>query len=220
MELDQSSPQLRALAVGYEQNLKTLEILDADMQSVGKLPLRKFNFSKTFTCPIVERRLIFGIANGKDEAGKLKYKQVASIDWENNYERSCLLFIPKSIQGDTEQGGLEYTIQVMDMNADSFKPGVIKTINLTPWEMLVNVGEHEEILAPWNQTVFSKIEELDKMNMAQIEISYIKKGTSYNAFQSRMRYLPGTRYIILTYSDIDNDQVAVSVVKDSGSVFR
>ena len=213
------TPELRALAIGLENNLKTLEILDTELQPVDKLSLRPFAFSKSFTCPIIEGRLIFGIADGVDEAGNPKYKQIASFEWEESYEQVCLLFLPKSLMPDDNPDVAEYTVQVLDMNTKVFKMGHSKIVNLTPLETVVQVGEHEASIAAWDRAEFSKVEELTGVNMANISVSYLEKDTKHVAYQSRIRYSDDMRSVMIVYTDSRSERTMVRIIKDTGRLF-
>lgn len=213
------SPELRALAIGLENGLKNLEILDANLQPVGQLSLRQFAFSKEFTCPVVEGQLIFGIPDGVDANGNPKYKRVASVDWKNSYNQACLLFLPKSLKSDENQGIEEYTIQLLDMNTKTFGLGHSKIINLTSLNTFVQVGEHEATVAAWEKAEFSKVEELTGVNMAQINVSYYQDDTEHVAYQSRVRYSENMRNIILIYTDNRSQRTTARIIKDTGRLF-
>ena len=214
------SPEIRALAVGFENGLENLEILDAKLKPVGQLALRQFGFSKAFTCPIVEGKIRFGVRDGSTIIGKKKYRLVASLDWKDSYKQVCLLFIPKSLTENAAQDAAEYTIQIMDMSTQSFGLGHTKIINLTPNKSMVSVGEHKTTVEAWSESQLSKVKERSNMNMAQVGVSYMKEGTEHDAFQSRMRYLETTRYITFIYTDTKKDRIAVRIVKDSGRLFK
>lgn len=209
--------QLRALAVGYENELKELEILDATLQSVGKLKLRKLSFSTAFTCPVVEGKLIFGIPAGIDEEGQPIFKPVASVNWKSSYREVCLIFIPKSLAGQS-QGNTEYSVQLMDMSS-KFKLGHTKILNLTPFDTMIRVGEHKTSLKPWGKFEIKQVKELTGVKMAQLDVFYKYNDTIHSANQSRYRYLERTRYITFIYPDIRNKRVAVNVVKDFGNLY-
>jgi len=215
----QSAP-LRALSVGYEQELRDLVILDANMQSSGQLSLRRFRFSKMFKCPIVDGQLVFGISDGINEKGTPQFREVASVEWKHSYGNSCLLFLPKSLKGETTPGSSEYSIQIVDMKTNSFKPGHIKIINTTPWRTMVRAGEHEKGIAAWEVAELSKIEEIGPSRMTQLIVSYTKEDSQYHAHQSRIRYLESTRYFVLIYTDMKTKRVTARLVKDSGSLFK
>lgn len=211
---DLESPQMRALAIGLENGLKTLDILDENHQSVGKLSLRQFAFSKTFTCPIVEGQLRFGVPDGMDDDGNPHFKLVASFDWKESTQQVCLLFLPRSLNIDGAQSTADYTIQLIDMSAESFELGHTQVINLTSFNAIVRVEEHSATVAPWDRTQFSKIEESTGVNMAQFEVSYLEDGTEHNAYQARIRYLDRIRYIAFIYTDTKRERIAVRIVKD------
>ncbi|MGJ8653599.1 MAG: hypothetical protein ACSHX8_10035 [Opitutaceae bacterium] len=210
------SPKIRALAIGLEGGLKDLEILDANLKSSGKLSLRQFAFSKTFTCPIVDGEIRFGVPSGTSITGKKKFRQVASFKWKDSYEQVCLLFLPKSLMVDDSRSTIEYTIQLINMSTDSFELGHTKIVNLTPLNTIVNAGEHNATVAAWDRLDFPKIEKTTGVNMAQLDVSYIKEGTEHNAYQTRMRYQETTRYITIIYTDTEKDKVSVCIVKDFG----
>lgn len=209
--------KLTSIAIGLENDLKKLEILDAMGQSVGQIGLRKFAFSREFTCPVVEGKLIFGVPNGFDEEGKPLYKVVASKNWQQSNKQACLIFIPKSLVGN-RAGSNEYLIQTLDMS-QKFQLGHTKVINFTPFETMVRLGEYKKTIKPWSQSDVSEIKQLTGVKMAQISVLYNYNGELKNVRQSRFRYLEDTRYITFIYPDIKNKRVAVNVVKDFGNLF-
>lgn len=213
------SAPIRAVAVGLEGELKVLELLDAELQSVGQLSLRKFAFSKEFTCPIVEGQLRFGAPDGVDKKGKPKFRLVASLDWQESDNEMCLLFLPKSLMVDGKQAATDYTIQLLDMGTDSFELGHTQFINLTSFETKVHVGEHTASLAAWDELTLPTISEVNDMNMAPMDVSYIEEGTEHKAFNNQLRILGNTRHIAFIYSDHKNDRVTVRILKDSGHLF-
>ena len=213
-----NSPKLRALTIGYENELKDLEMLDADLQSVGKLSLRQFTFSKGFTCPIVEGTLNFGIPNGTNEEGIPIFKQVASVKWQSSYKQVCLIFIPKSLAGKSN-GTQEYIVQVLDMSTGQFKLGHTKVMNFTPFETMVRIGEQQTSLKPWTKSEVKKVNELTGVKMAQVSVFYNYNNAIHNAQQTRFRYLEDTRYITLIYPDLVNKRVGVKIVKDFGNLY-
>ncbi|MGJ8653598.1 MAG: hypothetical protein ACSHX8_10030 [Opitutaceae bacterium] len=212
------APKLRALTIGYENDLKELELLDANLQSVGKLSLRQFTFSKGFTCPIVAGKLTFGVPNGTDEQGLPLFKPVASVQWKDSYQQVCLVFIPKSLAGKRNINA-EYAVQVLDMSTREFKLGHTKVINLTPLDAMVGIGEHKASLKPWSQNDISKVTELTGVKMAQISVFYKYNDKIHNAEQTRFRYLEDARFITLIYPDAKNKRIAVKVVKDFGNLY-
>lgn len=217
---DLQSPEIRALAIGLEDGLKDLEILDANLNSVGKLTLRQFTFSKAFTAPIIDGQLRFGAPDGVDKRGKPKFKLIASFDWKESYKQECLLFLPKSIMIDGAQGKAEYIIKHMDLSKRSFKQGETQIINLTPYKTIVKAGEHNVTVAPWDRSICSEIKDLSGVKMAQFEVSYLKEGTQHNTSQTRLRYLNTVRYITFIYVDAKREKVSVSIIKDFGNLFN
>lgn len=211
-------PRLRALTVGFENNLRTLEILDASMQSIGQLTLRELAFSEEFTSPIVEGKLIFGVPNGFDEEGKPLFKPVASVKWNNSMRQTCLIFLPKSLVGKS-QSTQEYGIQLMDMSPSKFKFGHTKILNFTPLNTMIRMGEHREKVAAWGSADLSKINDVTDLNMAQIEIYYMHNDKVHTAHQTRIRYLDRVRYITLIYPDLQNKRIAVNIIKDFGKLY-
>lgn len=214
------TPEIRALAIGLQDDLKQLEILDASMQSVGQLSLRPFAFSKGFTCPIVGGQLLFGVSAGTDKDGNPLFEQIATYDWENGDEQVCLLFLPRSLVEAEAQSSQKYTIERIDMSTKSFESGHSKIINLTPLDTLVRAGEHEIAVEPWDRAEISKIEELTGIKMAQITISYFKEDTEQVAYQSRVRYTESARTLILIYTDSRNGRTTTRIISDSGRLFR
>lgn len=212
-----SGTQLRAIAIGLQNNLRELHLLDSSMQSTGKLSLRKLAFSREFTSPIVEGQLIFGIPNGVDEDGEPLYKPVASVPWKASNRQACLFFIPKSLVG-KNQGTKEYAIQVLDMSR-KFKPGHTVVMNFTPLDTMVRMGEHKTVIKGWAKDSFSEVADVDEMNMAQIQVYYKHNNTVYNPFNAPIRYLGNIRYITLIYPDIKNRRMAVNIVKDYGKLY-
>ncbi|CAA6677581.1 MULTISPECIES: hypothetical protein [unclassified Lentimonas] len=210
--------QLRAISVGLENDLKEMVILDASLQSVGKLSLRSFGFSQPFSCPIVDGNLVFGVPNGMDEDGKPLFKPVASVKWKSSYKQACLLFIPKSLVGKSESTK-EYAIQVLDMSPRGFEFGHTKLMNLTPFDTMVRIGEHQSKLKPWSNSDVSKIKELTGVKMAQIGVYYLYDDTIHNAKQTRFRYMEDTRYITVIYPDIQNKRIEVRTIKDFGRLY-
>ncbi|MDP4645217.1 MAG: hypothetical protein NWS71_12315 [Opitutales bacterium] len=210
----QESPPIKVLAIGLENGIKKLEILDAKLQSVGQLSLREFSYSKAFTGPIVEGKLLFGIADGLDKRGKPKFKQIASFEWNDSNEKTALLFIPKSLMAGSNQSTAEYIIQALDMNPVSYKLGHTRIINMTPHATLVRAGEHSISVAAWDRAEMPKVTDLNNMNMAQIDITYFEEGTENNVYQTRMRYLDRIRYTIVIYSDLKNERITSRIIKD------
>ncbi|MGJ8650198.1 MAG: hypothetical protein ACSHX4_07555 [Opitutaceae bacterium] len=210
----QESPRIKALAIGLENGIKKLEILDAKLQSVGQLSLREFNYSKAFSGPIVEGKLLFGIADGLDKRGKPKFKQIASFDWNDSNEKTALLFIPKSLMEGSDQSTAKYIVQALDMNTDTYKLGHTRIINITPHAALVSAGEHSIPVAAWGRAEMSKVKDINEMNMAQTDIIYFEDGTENSVFQTRMRYLDRIRYTIVIYSDLKNKRITSRIIKD------
>lgn len=214
----QQIQRLRALAIGIENELKDLEILDATMQSVGQLSLRKLSFSEEFSCPLVEGKLIFGVPNGTDEEGLPLFKPVASVKWDPSVRQTCLIFIPKSLAGKS-QSSQEYGVQVMDMSPSAFKIGHTKILNFTPLNTMVRMGEHKEKVGAWEKADLSKITDVTDLNMAQVEVYYEHNNKIHTAHQTRIRYLDRVRYITLIYPDIVNKRVSVNIIKDYGKLY-
>jgi hypothetical protein len=211
-------PRLRALTIGLENNLTTLEILDGSLQSIGQLALREQAFSEEFTSPIVEGKLIFGVPNGTDEEGKPLFRQVASVKWNRSMRQTCLIFVPKSLVGKSQNAN-DYGIQLLDMSPSAFKFGHTKILNFTPLNTMVRMGEHKEKVAAWGSANLSKINDVTELNMAQIEVYYIFNDKVHTAHQTRIRYLDRVRYITLIYPDIQNKRIAVNIIKDFGKLY-
>lgn len=208
------TPSIKAVAIGLENGIKNLEILDAKLQSVGQLSLREFSYSKSFTGPIIKGQLLFGIADGLDEKGNPKFKQIASFDWNHANEQTALLFIPKSQMKGSNQSTAEYIVQALDMSPEVFKPGHTRIINITPYKTSVHAGEHISSVAAWERAMMPKVKDLNHMNMAQIDITYFEEGTENNVYQTRMRYLDRIRYTVVIYSDLENKRITSRILKD------
>lgn len=213
------APLMRALAIGLQDELSELEILDAKLQSVATVNLRKFKFSSPFRCPIVNGKLVFGVQSGVNEEGIPVYKPVAVTDWDRSMAQSCLIFIPMQLRGGSDNG-IEYAIHKLDMSQSSFDRGHTKVLNFTPFDTIMQMGEHKAATNAWGTSNVPEVKELGRMNMAQIGVFYKYNNSIRNPFQTQIRYLDQTRYLAIIYPDLVNKEVGVKIVKDYGKLFK
>ncbi|MGJ8640108.1 MAG: hypothetical protein ACSHYA_12030 [Opitutaceae bacterium] len=211
------TPPLRALTIGILDDLRNLEILDANMQPAGRLSLREFSFSSAFRCPIVDGRLIFGTQNGTNEEGVPVYKPVAAIKWDSSLKQSCLIFIPANLRGD--KSGAKYVIQNLDMSPAKFKPGHTKVLNFTPVDTVTMMGEHKVSTSKWGTSSMPTVKDVTSLNMTQMGVYYKHKDRVHNPYQTQIRYLDQTRYLTIIYPNIENKRIEVRVVKDYGKLY-
>lgn len=209
---------LRALAVGFSQDLKQLEILDANQKSVGKLSLRLRRYSQEFQCPIVNEHLVFGVEDGVDEFGNKKYRPVSAVKWNPSYQKTCLIFIPQEFQGNNA-GKEPYKIVTMNMDPKTFRPGHTRVANFSPAQTLFRIGEHKQVVESGQIATIEKVNELKRMNMAQVEVYYSFEGKANNILQTRVRYLDQTRYFAIIYPDFLHRKIRVAIAKDYGNLF-
>ena len=215
---------IRAIAVGYENDLEQLHILNRSsetgmFESVGMLNLRLFSYSRAFSCPIVEGRLFFGVENGVDVDGITQYRPVASVAWAPQYKQIALVFIPNSYRG-RASGNDAYTISRMDMSTSSFALGSIKAINLSPAVSYIMIGEHKETVQPKQVVNISEVKDVLAANMVSLRVAYQAKEEIRMIKQTRIRYLKRLRYLIILYPDIENRRIGLAFVSDSGRLFE
>ncbi len=213
-----STPPIRAMAVGLEGDLRVLEILDANLDSIGRLRLGIRSYSSQFTCPIVDGKIVFGIKGGFDEEGKQLYKPIASTVWKPEYKKICLVFIPKSFTGNQDMD-VPYLVRVMDMGDKNYELGTTKVINFSPVTAYVQFGEHKEILERGKTALIPKIEKIRGANMAQLNVYFLRDDKPQTVMQTRMRYLERIRYLIVVYPDFVNKRLGVSTINDYGNLF-
>jgi hypothetical protein len=213
------TPTLRALAVGFEDGLRVLEILDSNLKSTGQLRLNLRSYSAEFTCPIIDGKVIFGIENGKNAEGQTIYKPVGTVAWNPDFKKVCLVFIPKSFTGGSDTARAVYDIKAMDMSERDFALGSTKVVNLSPVKAYLRLGEHKKVIERGESIVIPKVEEVSDANMTQLNVYYLADGAPQNVMQTRIRYLKRIRYVIVLYPDFENKRLGVSSILDSGNLF-
>lgn len=212
------SHEIRALAVGIEDDLRGLHILDASNQSVGTIRLRERSFSKGFTCPIIEGQIHLGVEAGVNEANEPIYSRIASVPWEVSFKKVAMVFIPNSFIADPKITQA-YVIKPMDMGGDRYESGTTKVVNFAPVTAYVSFGEHREAIERGQIKVLPKIEQVLPGNMAQLNVYHLIDEKPVTVSEGRMRYLERIRYLIVLYPDYVNRKMGVASIVDKGNLF-
>jgi hypothetical protein len=212
------SQEIRALAVGIEDNLRVLHILDASNQSVGTIRLRERSYSNPFTCPIIEGQIHLGVEAGVNEANEPIYSRVATVPWKSSFTKVAMVFIPKSFIADPKVTQA-YVIKPMDMSEDGYESGTTKVVNFAPVTAYVSFGEHREAVERGQMKVLPKIEQVFPGNMAQLNVYHLIDEKPVIVTETRMRYLERIRYLIVLYPDFVHRKMGVASIVDKGNLF-
>mgnify|MGYP005854602287 CR=1 FL=1 len=203
---------IRALAVGFEGDLRTLHLLDANRQSAGTIRLMLRSYSHPFEAPIVDGRIIFGVEAGVDEENEPVYRPIGSVPWSRSFSDRALVFIPKSFMN---QPGMDqpYLIRMINLAEKDFKRGSTKIINFTPITGYVRFGEHRAAIEAGKSTTFPEITEVLPYNMAELAVYYRANDEAKAVLDTRMRYLDGSRYLFILYPDLKNQRVGFASIR-------
>ena len=213
-----NSPKIRALAVGFENDLRNLHLLDADGGSAGTIRLMLLSYSRPFEAPINKGLITFGVEDGVDANGITQYRPVASVAWAPEDEKLALIFIPRNFRGQANDDEA-YFIRKMNMSANSFALGSTTVLNLSSAVSYVTIGEHEKTIQPHQEVTISEVNDVLSANMVGLKVAYRAEEEIHTIKQTRIRYLKRLRYLIILYSDIEKRRVELALVSDSGRLF-
>jgi hypothetical protein len=212
------SNTIRSLAVGFEDGLRELHILDAGMRSVGTTRLVLCGYSRPFIAPVVNGRINFGVEAGLNEENLMTYQVVASVPWSASYSERALVFIPKSFANNPELTQ-PYVVRPMDMSQKNFKPSTTKVVNFTPITAYILVGEHRAVVEAGKVFNIPEVTEVLPGNMALLNVYNRIDGEVNTVIETRFRYLDRMRYLIVVYPDFVNQKMGVAAIVDSGGLY-
>jgi hypothetical protein len=212
------SNPIRALTVGFEEDLRDLHVLDANLQSAGSIRLVLRGYSRSFVAPITEGRILIGIAAGQDEEGEAVYEPIASIPWSPAYTNRALIFIPKSFLNQPDFN-YAYLVRPIDMSPGSFAPGTARIVNFSPITVYLRFGEHRMAVEAGRSTSTSRVSEVLPGNMVYLNVYHLVGEEPNTVMESRIRYLDDLRYLIVVYPDFINRKLGVASILDYGTLF-
>lgn len=96
----------------------------------------------------------------------------------------------------------------------SFPDGGALVVNLHHSNIRFVIGEHKYMLKPGDQYGMEMPKQVDDFNMATVAFEFSNKDQWAKASESRQRFTPGLRYLMITYTDPASQRPRLSVYQD------
>lgn len=125
--------------------------------------------------------------------------------------RDALLVI---IPGNAAADALPYQVMVVDGSPQSFPDGGAFVANLYRGDIRVRVGKERKRIEAGGSQAFALPDERDAFNMAPVSTEFRQTDTWRRVSESRLRFVPGLRYLILTYVDPASHRPRVATFPD------
>jgi hypothetical protein len=119
-----------------------------------------------------------------------------------------------------EADALPWRVFVIGDNAKNIPDGGALVVNFLPQDMRIVIGENSVTLHPEKSHSFARPEKRDAFNMAALTFEYQKAGAWRTASESKLRFLPGLRYLIFASTDPVSSQPRIATYQDFKPVAR
>ncbi len=109
----------------------------------------------------------------------------------------------------------EWKVLVVDDSAGRYPKGGGLIANCNPTEARYSVGSKQEVVPSCDSRTFGMPEVRDEFNMASVKVE-VRDGEHWKlASESSLRFLPGIRYMIISYPDLRSGRSRVEIVRDN-----
>jgi hypothetical protein len=96
----------------------------------------------------------------------------------------------------------------------NFPDGGALVVNLHSSNIRFVIGEHKYVLKPGDQYGMEMPKQVDDFNMATVAFEFSNKDQWAKASESRQRFTPGLRYLMIAYTDPASQRPRLSVYQD------
>lgn len=124
---------------------------------------------------------------------------------------AILVFFPGAATPDSPR----WRVLVIDSADDNFPHGGAFVVNLSNHDIRFMIGEHRVQLRPGTSDGVERPEQRDDFNMAPTLVQFQHDGRWRTANESRARFIPNLRYLILAYVDPASGRPRISTFKDA-----
>ncbi|GAA5121392.1 hypothetical protein JIN84_00620 [Luteolibacter yonseiensis] len=124
-------------------------------------------------------------------------KPAATATLPAGIKAAILLFVA----GPKTQAAQSWRVFVIEDSAKNFPDGGAFVANFHNKNIRFVIGEHKIMLKPAGSTGVARPTDRDEFNMAAVTFQFQQDETWRDASESTLRFLPGTRYLMIAFVD-------------------
>jgi len=169
-------------------------------------PLPSVELSKKVVCQAKDNVIQFLSTADKKPVGK------AAIP--SDMKSALLVFVPATGPEGADPKSPSWRVLVIPDNAKTFPDGGVYVANFYNGDIRFVIGEHKGMLHAAGNHGYAMPTVLDDFNMAPV-VFELQQGEKWRvASESRLRFLPETRYLIFAYADAATGRPKISTFRD------
>jgi hypothetical protein len=115
---------------------------------------------------------------------------------------------------------LPWRVFVLEDTPRNLPDGGALVVNFLPQDLRIVIGEYTITLHPEKSHSFARPEKRDAFNMAALSFDYQQGDAWRTASESKLRFLPGLRYLIFASTDPVSSQPRIATYQDFKPVAR
>ena len=138
-------------------------------------------------------------------------RPVASAAIPAGVDAALLVFLPAAA---AEGAPPTWRVMVIEDSPAKFPDGGAFVANLYNGEIRFVIGEHRNLLRRGGSHGFQRPNQRDPFNMAPVIVQFQEGETWRTASESNLRFVPGSRFLILTYVDPASGRPRVATFPD------
>ncbi len=169
-------------------------------------PLPSVEVSKKVVCQVKDNAIQFLSTSDK--------KPVAKAAIPADMKAALLVFVPASPAEGVDSKSPSWRVLVIGDNAKNFPDGGVYVANFYNGDIRFVIGEYKGMLHSAGSYGYPMPTTLDDFNMAPV-VFELQQGEKWRvASESRLRFLPETRYLIFAYADAATGRPKISTFRD------
>lgn len=190
----------RFMAFGARGAAKEVTAVSKDGTEIT-CPLPNGRLSKKIVCNATNNKITF--------LGSKDAKPAATAVIPSGANDAILIFV-NSGKADVD----EWRVFVIEDNAKKFPDGGAFVANFSNSNTRFIIGEHKGMLKAGGSNGYEMPKNRDTFNMAPVVFEMLQGKEWTKASESGLRFLPGMRYLIISYLDPASGRPRISTVKD------
>ncbi|MEM9080245.1 MAG: hypothetical protein AAGC74_06075 [Verrucomicrobiota bacterium] len=193
----------RFISISERSDLSSiLNIATEDLEIACKVKRLKLDRERT-ECIAVNDVLTFVTAGDK--------KPLAKVRIPPSVDDAILIFVPDP----SKEAKLPYRIFPIDDSDKNFPSAGASVVNFYGSQVRFIIGENKGLLEPFKSTGIKRPEKRDDFNMALVGVQFKNNQGSWQTVrETKVRFIPGLRYLVFTYVDPSSKRPTVKTVKD------
>ena len=138
-------------------------------------------------------------------------KPVAVVTLPENASKALLFFVPEK-----HEDGTLYTVMALDEVSERFPGGGAFVCNLHKADVRFLIGENTKQLGPKQTLYLGMPKDRDNFNMARVAFQFMDaQGQWRTATETRLRFTPGLRQILVTFLDPASGRPRMRAITDT-----